>query len=184
MPWEVEQKFSITSEAELAAKLTNLGVQLGQPIEQIDNYFNHPCRNFAVTDEALRLRQIGDQNFITYKGPKIDPATKTRREIELPLLPGPDAANHHRELLVALGFQPSGAVTKTRRSGSLVWQGFEAHIAWDDVATLGKYLELEIVADEANLASAQQAILALQTKLALGSSERRSYLELLLISKP
>ena len=44
-----------------------------------------PCRDFAQTDEALRIRTVGDTSFVTYKGPKLDATTKTRRELELPL---------------------------------------------------------------------------------------------------
>ena len=31
----------------------------------------HPLRDFAVTDEALRLRQKGSKGYITYKGPEV-----------------------------------------------------------------------------------------------------------------
>ena len=54
----------------------------GEPAEQVDTYFSHPARDFAATDEALRIRSIDQENFVTYKGPKLDATTKTRREID------------------------------------------------------------------------------------------------------
>ena len=62
-------------------------------------------RDFAQTDEALRIRQVSGANQITYKGPKIDEATKTRREIEIPLAPGTDLVTKYQELLEAIGFR-------------------------------------------------------------------------------
>ena len=71
--------------------MIELGATIEPPVVQVDQYFAHPARDFAQTDEALRLRRVGKQNFITYKGSKIDATTKTRREIELPLAPGEEA---------------------------------------------------------------------------------------------
>ena len=59
-----------------------LAARFHDPAEQVDRYFAHPCRDFARTDEALRLRRDGDDVAITWKGPRIDAATKTRRESE------------------------------------------------------------------------------------------------------
>src|SRR5262245_15405794 len=90
MQYEVEQKHRVTDKAALIARLQERGAILDEPIEQSDQYFTHPCRDFATTDEALRIRVVGDKSFVTYKGPKLDTTTKTRREIELPL----DSADH------------------------------------------------------------------------------------------
>ena len=78
---EVEQKFRAAHSPELLARLQRLGATIEEPIEQIDQYFAHPVRDFAQTDEALRIRRVGDLNFVTYKGPKLDSTTKTRREL-------------------------------------------------------------------------------------------------------
>ncbi len=85
MPYEVEMKFPAADLAELESRLAGLGATIAAPQSEVDVYFAHPARDFAKTDEALRIRRKGSLNFITYKGPKIDAATKTRREIELPL---------------------------------------------------------------------------------------------------
>ena len=88
MQLEIEQKYPVDDLQQVRKTLEALGATIESPICQVDLYFRHPVRNFVQTDEALRLRQVGEENFITYKGPKIDAETKTRREIELPLEPG------------------------------------------------------------------------------------------------
>ncbi len=189
MQFEVEQKFPVEDAAALERRLRQLGARdaTAGAIEQVDRYFNHPSRDFARTDEALRLRQVGEANFVTYKGPKIDPTTKTRREIELPLAGGPDAANQYAELLNALGFHSAAEVRKTRRLLEIPWEGCTIEVALDDVAGLGAFVELELsaegAADGSEVQAAKARIASLATALKLDRSERRSYLELLLERK-
>jgi adenylate cyclase, class 2 len=180
MQLEIEQKFPVGDLAQLRLSLAALGAVFVQPVNQVDLYFRHPTRDFASTDEALRLRQAGEDNCITYKGPKIDAQTKTRREIELPLEPGQASFNSWSELLLILGFAKVREVAKTRTHGSLAWEGGEIVVALDQVAGLGTYLELEILADEKLLESAKKRLISLATKLALEHPERRGYLDLLL----
>ena len=89
---EVEMKFPAADLPTLAARLEALGARRGETLEEADHYFNAPDRDFARTDEALRIRRIGDHNRITYKGPKRDAVTKTRTEIELPIGDGAETA--------------------------------------------------------------------------------------------
>ena len=112
MRYEVEMKFPVAEMAVLESRLTGLGATIGESQSEVDTYFAHPARDFAKTDEALRIRRKGIANFITYKGPKIDAATKTRREIDLPLPPGEDTAQAWTGLLDALGFAAVGEVRK------------------------------------------------------------------------
>ena len=180
MHLEVEQKFPLTDVAAVERRLAELGAQAGGTLEQVDRYFNHPARDFAQTDEALRLRSSGNQHFITYKGPKLDAATKTRREIELPL-PASDAAlAGFVDLLTALGFRPVAEVRKKRRRFEIPWEGKTIEAVIDDVAEVGQFLELELSADETNVEAAKAAIASLAARLGLAKTERRSYLELLL----
>src|SRR5687768_6602713 len=102
MHWEVEQKFRLPESRQVVARLAELGVHLADAVEQADLYFNHRAKNYKETDEALRIRRIGERNFVTYKGPKIDAETKTRRELELPLTSGTEAFRQFTELLIAL----------------------------------------------------------------------------------
>jgi len=183
MHYEVEQKFAISNLSDVEARLCALGAEFQPPLKQADHYFRHPCRDFAQTDEALRLRQVGAQNVITYKGPKIDATTKTRRELELPLAAGEQTIEQFTEMLVALGFTPVKTVRKTRRPATLSWEGFSVEAALDQVDDAGQFLELEITADNDSLEAAKTALSHLASKLPVGPSERRSYLELVLISK-
>src|SRR3990172_6366392 len=88
MRYEVEQKFAVADVAALEAKLSALGSAPAGPQSEIDHYYAHPARDFVETDEALRIRRGDRQNAVTYKGPKVDATTKTRREIELVFPPG------------------------------------------------------------------------------------------------
>jgi adenylate cyclase class 2 len=180
MSLEVEQKFAVTDSAAIKQQLAGLGAQFREPVDQVDMYFAHPSRSFAQTDEALRLRRVGTDNCITYKGPRLDGETKTRREIEIPFEPGATSYQQFAELLTALGFKDVRALAKRRHPGSIPWQGKTIEIALDEVAGLGHFVELEIIVDVSKMAEAQQCIQSLGQQLGLAQAERRSYLELLL----
>ena len=181
MQFEVEQKFPVADLPTVAARLCGLGASARATIVQVDRYFSHPARDFAQTDEALRIRQIGEQNFITYKGPKLDRVTKTRQELELPLAEGATSAAQWTMLLQALGFKPVGEVRKVRQVLDLTWLDSPIEIALDQVDGVGNFVELEVIADESGLDEAKSRIHTLATALGLSDAERRSYLELLLV---
>jgi adenylate cyclase class 2 len=178
MQLEVEQKYPVPDHADLQTQLAALGCVFHAPIAQADLYFAHPVRNFKQTDEALRLRRSGDQVFITYKGPKLDPTTKTRREIELPIV-GADGYLRYRELLEILGFRPVMEVRKKRTPGELEWENAKLEVALDTVAGLGTFIELEILSPADQLEAAKARLASLATRLGLLQSERRGYLDLL-----
>lgn len=180
MHLEVEQKFPVTDLGAIQAALERLGACPGPTQEELDLYFAHPARDFAQTDEALRIRRKGGASFITYKGPKIDPATKTRREIELALGRGEEAAEAWAELLLALGFSRVAEVRKSRRKAHLLRSGFQVEVSLDEVAGLGSFVELEVVAGDAKFEQARACVAEVAQDLGLEQSERRSYLELLL----
>ena len=115
------------------------------------------------------------------KGPKLDSTTKTRQELELPLPDGQEIQDEFLRLFEGLGFRHVATVRKHRHPGRLNWQNQAVQVAIDDVEHLGAYLELEIAADDATLGEARQALKSLASELDLGSGERRSYLELLLV---
>jgi len=188
--YEVEQKFRVADPAAIEAKLVGLAARFRDPIEQVDRYFAHPCRDFVKTDEALRLRRVGDAVAVTWKGPRIDSAAKTRRELELglaevpPLPGGPRGGqatlDRWSELLTALGFRPVRDVVKRRRPARVLWHGTEVEVDLDTVAGLGDFVELELLAAQGEVPLATTCIESLARELGCGEQERRSYLELLI----
>jgi adenylate cyclase class 2 len=179
MLYEVEQKFPVADVRDLEKRLLELGATIADPQTEADLYFAHPCRDFRQTDEALRIRRKGEKNYVTYKGPKIDLTTKTRREIDLPVLPGGEMTLNWQALLEALGFRPVAEVRKSRRKAKIVWQGRELEGSLDNVEEVGSYFELEIIADAEGIETAKASINSLAKHLNLHEIERRSYLELL-----
>jgi adenylate cyclase class 2 len=180
MQYEVEQKHRVEDAAALEAQLAGREVVLEPPVLQSDQYFAHPARNFAKTDEALRIRTSGGKSFVTYKGPKLDAATKTRRELELPLHPGDAEGTKFAELLSALGFHAVATVRKRRRSFEIYRGDQRVEGALDEVDGVGTFVELEMLACDETVEEAKRVIRELAQELRLGPSERRSYLELLL----
>ncbi|MEX1041750.1 MAG: class IV adenylate cyclase [Pirellulaceae bacterium] len=180
MTFEVELKFPVSDLSPIELRLESLGAVIEVPVHQSDIYYCHPSRDFAQTDEALRIRRVGSKNFVTYKGPKLDDDTKTRREIEVPLISGAEGAKNIVELIEALGFEQCAQVVKNRRKASLQFDNFQVEAALDEVVDLGTFVELEISADQTQLEAAKQAISHLASELGLTQSERRSYLELVI----
>jgi len=203
--YEVEQKYPLADVAAVEAALARLGATWHGTVEQVDRYFNHPCRDFAATDEALRLRRTGAALAITWKGPRLDATAKTRRELELPLAEAavpaaavaeaavpaaapvqaavPATLDSWTELLEALGFRPVREVAKQRQLATVAWQGAAIEVALDHVAGLGNFLELELQADAAGIAVAAARIESLARELGCTAAERRSYLEMLIAQR-
>lgn len=180
MQYEVEQKLRIDDVGDFVARLTARGVTIGPAIDQRDQYFAHPCRDFAQTDEALRIRTVRGESFVTYKGPKVDQTTKTRRELELPLNSGDADGSEFFKLLSALGFKPVAVVNKRRRSFQIRYDGCDVEGALDEVEGLGSFVELELMAGDDDVDTAKRVVAALAGELQTGPVERCSYLELLL----
>ena len=162
---EVEVKARIIREV-VEQKLLAIGAWLVKKERQIDTYFNHPCRDFKARDEALRVREIKGQMYLTYKGPKIDPETKTRTEVEIKV------GKEIFALLESLGFTPLQRVTKERKLYH--WQGLK--ICVDEVEKLGSFLEIE-----GRDKGEKERIFQLLDRLGIHRSSliRKSYLEII-----
>jgi adenylate cyclase, class 2 len=177
---EVEVKYPVKDWSGVERQLHAWGANFDAPREDADQYFNAPDRDFAKTDEALRLRRIGPCNFVTYKGPKTDACTKTRMEIEVPLAPGQAMAEEFGQLLVHLGYRPVAIVRKRRCVAQMQREAFHLEVCLDEVDGLGRFVELEILAPEESLDAAREVLSKTAQGLGLLTSERRSYLEMLL----
>ena len=181
MSYEVEIKFRVVDHEALLRKLASLAVETTQPVEHEDLYLSHPDRDFAQRDEALRLRRVGSEEFITFKGPKLGGSTKTREEIEVPYLSGGVSPSPMSCLFERLGFEPVAVVRKVRRTFRVVNLGRSLDVAMDRAEDLGVFAEVEtIVADDGDLPAAQEAVLALARELGLTEVEPRSYLRMIL----
>lgn len=142
--------------------------------DQSDTYFAAPHRDFAKTDEALRIRSLDGQAVLTYKGPKLDGISKTREEFETPV----DEVTTI-QILHALGFSEAGVVRKKRE----VFRTGEITVCLDAVEGLGEFLEVEIVAEnEKELDTSRAKLFELLKQFGAGemNSIRTSYLEMVL----
>ncbi|MFM8411846.1 MAG: class IV adenylate cyclase [Alphaproteobacteria bacterium] len=175
---EAEVKLALTPEAHerLLERLASLGATGGAEHRQSDAYLAHPARDFAATDEALRLRTDGDELRLTYKGRKLDPPRKTREEIEFGLATDPRTASL---LFERLGFSPVATVAKRRVEWHLAGPD-RAVVSIDEVEGLGLFCEVEVAADD--VASGRDALERALRRLGLDGARpiAESYLELLL----
>jgi adenylate cyclase, class 2 len=185
MSFEVELKYRTDDHVALAEKLAALGASASAPISQEDVYLSHPARDFAATNEALRLRRVGKSNRITYKGARRSGPTKTREEIEIPFAEGADSLKQMTRLFQNLGFGRIAVVRKSRRTFHLIHLGREIEVSLDLAEGLGAFVEVEAIAQgEDDLAPAQASVLDLAVELNLGEVEPRSYLRMLLERGP
>lgn len=174
---EVEVKAKISSFEEIEQKLDEIGATKTKKEFQEDIYFNSPVVDFAQTDEALRIRTTKENDntniFITYKGPKIDSASKTRKEIEMGIEDSVKCADIFEEI----GFKKVRTVRKDRQYYE--YENFE--ISLDDIEGLDPYMEIEVALEDGqDYSEAQNEIFELFEKLGITDGfERTSYLELL-----
>ena len=182
--YEVELKVRAAHEPVREALAAREATRLGT-VRQADTYYDAPHRSFADTDEALRLRHEtregdtagndGEVTRLTYKGPLVEAASKTREEAETAVA-DPDATD---AILDALGFVPAARVTKHRERFALG----AYTIALDAVEDLGTFVEVERTVDtDDGIGAARDGAHELLYDLGLDPDEqiRTSYLGLLL----
>ncbi|MFW9832676.1 MAG: class IV adenylate cyclase [Candidatus Thorarchaeota archaeon] len=187
--FEVEVKVAIEDERVIRKKLIESGSEMLNSEVQIDIYFDHPCRTFIETDEAVRIRTrspFDEEGLstshvlkeLTYKGPKLDKQTKTRVEYSI----GIDDSEHLTSILESLSFTPITKITKKRTFFEL--RGITISI--DDVEGVGLFLELEsIVHKKGEMKSAKKVIFELLDELGISAEDtiRDSYLEMYLAGR-
>lgn len=201
---EIEIKASLGDlEKEQIKNLAEImNFKYSKTLHETDIYFNGNDRNFAKTDEALRLRsceelykkphsekpQKDTAAFITYKGPKLDEDSSTRTEYETSI----GDLSTAKELLCALGYKALFTVEKIRDEFKL--EEFklcddknrigEITLCIDEVSGLGNYIELETLADsEDNKEIFTEKLINIldELKIPRENMTRKSYLELLFI---
>ena len=195
--YEVEVKVE-AEHGPVRERLADLGAESCGAVRQHDTYYDHPVRDFAETDEALRLRResnaderadSGDgptEATLTYKGPLVDDVSKTREEVEA----GVDDPETADAILRAVGFEPAAEVEKVRERFAVG----EYVVALDSVADLGEFVEVEAhvgggeaegqngESENADVESLRTGAFDLCRRLGLdpAASTRSSYLALLL----
>ena len=183
--YEVEIKVPAAL-ATVRERLREAGAERVDARRQRDTYYDAPHREFAETDEALRIRRetpVDDGEeveedadaTVTYKGPLLEAASKTRAEHET----GVDDGEALAAVLSGLGFEPAATVDKRREFWS--YDGFT--VTLDAVTGLDEYVEIErAVEDESEVDAAREAAIDALDRLGLDADEqvRTSYLGLLL----
>lgn len=183
--YEVELKCRADHDR-LRDRLDRLGAERRGTVTQRDTYYDAPHREFTETDEALRIRhefETGDPKGrtdgtpitrLTYKGPLVETASKTRTEHETEIVdPEPLQAT-----LEALGFDPAAIVEKERTRYRI--DGYT--VTLDDVSGLGEFVEIERHADPDELDQIRDGAIELLERLGVDPETQTttSYLELLL----
>ncbi|MDO5146524.1 MAG: class IV adenylate cyclase [Eubacteriales bacterium] len=177
---EVEVKLPIHRRRTIEKGLLALGFKPGFLIRESDLYFNGGGHDFMRSDEALRIREsenlstASSSAFLTYKGPKLDAVSSTRKELETKL----ENADAGRQILSALGYQSLAPVEKLRQ----YYHREDMTACVDQVEHLGSFLELEIlVEDESQREHALKKIEALLLDLdcRMEDTTRYSYLFML-----
>lgn len=177
--YEVELKVRADHDAVRAA-LDDHGAEPLDTVTQVDTYYDAPMREFADTDEALRVRRErhdGETTTLTYKGPLVDETSKTREERETDVADGEAVA----AILDALGFEAVASVEKRRERFVLD----DYTVTLDAVTDLGTFVEVETEAREEGIDDAREGARAVLSALDLNPDAgiRTSYLELLLESE-
>lgn len=177
--YEVEVKVP-AAHGPVRDRLESAGATALSEVTQRDTYYDAPHRDFAATDEALRVRQTtgaaGGETRLTYKGPLVEGAGKTRREHETTVADADEAA----AILEGLGFESAATVEKTRETWRL--DGYE--VVLDDVTGLGQYVEVEREVPESRIDPAHRGAEQVLCDLGLDPADavRTSYLGLLIDS--
>ncbi|SFR44400.1 MULTISPECIES: class IV adenylate cyclase [Halorubrum] len=186
--YEVEIKVPAGLDA-TRERLREVGAERVDARRQRDTYYDAPHREFAATDEALRIRREtpladGERSSegepdaaatVTYKGPLLEEASKTRAEHET----GVDDGEALAAVLSGLGFEPAATVEKRRELWS--YDGFT--VTLDAVAGLDEYVEIEReVEAEGEVDATREAAVEALDRLGLDAADqvRTSYLGLLL----
>jgi adenylate cyclase, class 2 len=170
---EIEIKVRISDMKQISNRILNLGGDYSETQTEEDTYYNAPNRDFGLTDEALRVRQTGKKDIITYKGPKNTlMGSKIREEYNVSI----DDPISFNSILERLGYRPVAHVKKIREY--YTYEDFS--IALDNVDDLGTFIEIELITEN-EIQKAARRVDELAEKLGVtGERISTSYLELLL----
>ncbi len=142
MDMEYEVKIPIPSIREIEEKLRILGATLVDEVEEEDFYVDlRPCIDLRARDMALRIRIKRSRltkrtsSELTFKGPKLVPNMKVRKEISVDVSDG----NKLLEIVKELGFRTY--IVRKRRK---IYRYGPYKLFLDEVQNLGTFLEIEV----------------------------------------
>ncbi len=150
---EVERKRQLPDDgAELIGLLVDLGWQAAEPVTEVDTYYSRPDVDFMVTVECLRVRRRGEFSEITYKPPS-NAATHShegvisKAETNVVLASAGQSALAD-QLLESIGMRLLVRVEKHRRAYQHP-EHPEATVSIDTVASVGAFVETEVMSSDA-----------------------------------
>ncbi len=168
---EVEVKFRSPENDRVIEALERLGAKRLSDESMEDIYYQHPSRDFGISDEAIRLRRCGDSAELTYKGPRMaSSSAKAREELSMAVVDSLSAAR----ILERLGFSELTTVRKRRKTYLID----KLRVAVDDVDELGQFVELELITED--IAKAETLLRSVRKDLPLEDEVKETYLEMLL----
>lgn len=190
---EVEIKVKVEDPHQMRKLFSEHNGEYKISLQHEDTYLNMPkeLRDFKKTDEALRIRKSVGYNKeeeepkqkikyqLTYKGPKMDKTTKTRKELEVELQDGQTA----RVIFKALGFLELFTVKKERELYEFTFQDQKIEALIDYIPVLGEYfIEVECMVRDKGKINELTALLFQflnQFNIKREQSIQKSYLELI-----
>ena len=177
---EVEIKAFVKNITKIEECLLKNDFIKGAHIKESDYYFDNEVHEIRNNDQALRIRCSHDlvtdvqQNFVTFKGPKMDEESMTRKEIEIQI----DDADACIEIFSSLGYKNVYPVIKERQ----YYHKDYMTACIDQVEKLGCFLELEIIVEtESEKNDALEQIISTIESFGYDKQEiiRKSYLSML-----
>ncbi|MBD3210976.1 MAG: class IV adenylate cyclase [Candidatus Lokiarchaeota archaeon] len=190
---EVEIKVQISDPQKIRKRFEEQGGKYIISLSHEDTYYNMPkkLRDFRKTDEALRIRKSTEydkqneskkqtNNYLTYKGAKLDNSTKTREEIETLI----DDGEKLKKILDNLGFRAVLTIKKERDLYHFDYEGAEIEALIDYIPILeSHFIEVEIQAESSRQIELSRDLLfdfLSKFQIEKKDSIRKSYLELIL----
>ena len=177
---EVELKIIVKNITRLEEQLLQNGFTKGNSLKESDYYLDDESGSIRNNDQALRIRCSQDlnsgvvTNTITYKGPKLDTISMTRKELEIHT----DNLETGLEIFSSLGYKKIYPVKKQRK----YFNKDRITVCIDQVEHLGNFFELEIIVEnELEKNAALEQLFALLEELGYQNTDiiTKSYLSML-----
>ena len=144
---QVQVRYRYSDLSAFCRQVSGLGATLAASRTDVDQYFNAPDRDLKATDEAFRLRRVGERNCFTYKGP-----SGTRKRRLAPRSRSRWVMGMRRQSMPRRCCWPFAIdrwLSSARRGRSIGLRGgFPMEACFDNVERVGAFIELEILAEE------------------------------------